>query len=774
MWTCSRQLPEPCWGSVLVATAPGCRTHSSQHLNHHYSKGGPMAKHSSGVLSASLIVLTSSLVATAAQHLSTFGYVAEFATGGTARDVVVQGRHAYVADGTSGLKIIDLSNPADPIVSGSLVGLGGTSRGIAVSGGYAYIVTGTGLKVVNIADPTKPTLAGSYTDGSNISVANHVKVLGEHAYVSDGYRGLLIFNVSDPARPVYRGRYYPSGGVSRPVGVSGSHVYLFGGPQFREGLIVIDVSDPSSPTVTGTCRLSNASLDGPCEVSGSYAYAISYDDTLMVFDVRDPSNPTILTKHALVGSGTAITVSDNHLFVVRGIDGVQVFDVSNPSEPVLKGNYDTPGRTHSVSVSGDYAVLADDERGLQVFDVKAELRGSLVGACNTPGFAHSMMSDVRYIADGEAGLLEVDASDPAAPTIVGTYDTPGEAVDCSYPPMAGPMGHVLIADAGRGLQILRTGGLGDPSLVGNYNTPGRANSLAAVRGRHAYIADGSGGLQIVDVSDPANPSLAGTLPTGGEARSVAVWSNVFVADVDGLRIVRVSTAGEPTLIGSHDTPGQAVDVIVSEDYAYVADGDCGVQIYDKSDSYNSFRVGGYDTPGLARTIKVVGNLVYVSYGYSWVDVLNVTSPSDVHFIGRYITQGGSNSLVLRSGKGYSAEGGYGLTVFDLNQMVQVRPHRFSSECVDQSAVFRIRVHQRGAAVHCAMPDVGFAVRAPALLLVDPLGRRTMALPSGAMARHGLGTTSASWRMDRTSSGIYFLSASDDSERLTGRLRVLGK
>lgn len=66
----------------------------------------------------------------------------------------------------------------------------------------------------------------------------------------------------------------------------------------------------------------------------------------------------------------------------------------------------------------------------------------------------------------------------------------------------------------------------------------------------------------------------------GSARGVAVSNNhAFVADDNsGLQIISISKPAPPKLTGSHNTLGEAIDVAVTGSYAYVVDRKSGLQI----------------------------------------------------------------------------------------------------------------------------------------------------------------------------------------------------
>ena len=70
--------------------------------------------------------------------------------------MTVAGSYAYLADGGSGLAIIDISDPANP---GTPVYRNTTddAQGVTVAGSYAYIADFTsGLAIIDISDPASP------------------------------------------------------------------------------------------------------------------------------------------------------------------------------------------------------------------------------------------------------------------------------------------------------------------------------------------------------------------------------------------------------------------------------------------------------------------------------------------------------------------------------------------------------------------------------------------------------------------------------------------
>jgi hypothetical protein len=231
--------------------------------------------------------------------------------------VQVVGNYAYVADDSSGLRIIDISNPTAPILKGTYDTPNGAS-GVQVVGNYAYVADGSsGLQIIDISNPTTPTLKGNCNTSGN---AYRVQVVGNYAYVADGSSGLQIIDISNPTTPTLKGNCNTSGNAYR-VQVVGNYAYV---SNSSLGLQIIDISNPAAPTLKGTYSSVNTFS---VQVVGNYAY---------------------VTNSSL---------------------GLQIIDISNPTTPILKGNYDTPGVAYDVQIVGNYAYVADGDGGLKIIDV---------------------------------------------------------------------------------------------------------------------------------------------------------------------------------------------------------------------------------------------------------------------------------------------------------------------------------------------------------------------------------------------------------------------
>ena len=102
------------------------------------------------------------------------------------------------------------AQPAPPPTLELVGQIGGAANGVAVQGAYAYVAGGaSGLRIVNVADPAHPVEVGSLP---TVAPANAIAVAGGAAYVAAGFAGLRIVDVADPAHPVEAGFFQTPAG----------------------------------------------------------------------------------------------------------------------------------------------------------------------------------------------------------------------------------------------------------------------------------------------------------------------------------------------------------------------------------------------------------------------------------------------------------------------------------------------------------------------------------------------------------------------------------
>lgn len=510
-------------------------------------------------------------------------------------DVYVSEEYVYVAAWDAGLRVVNVSDPTNPVEVG-FYDTPGYALAVHVVGGYAYVADGdAGLRVIDVSDPAAPSEAGFYDPEEGWGVHDVFSTRGYvYLLTSDG---LWVMDVLDPTSPQEIGFYDIRQGrgdawgygtsLYRDLFVEEDYAYVtwrFDYPyrcSFEESVRVVDVSEPAQPR-----EVSRLPGGGKVYVAGGYAYRAE-ESFLRVMDVSNPAMPQQVGFYYTLGYPSDVFVVGGYAYLAAGGgDGLRVISVSDPAVLQVVG-FSAVNRATDIFVAGGYVYVTGSvgcragTRGtLEIIDISDPSHPRGVGGYQQHPPTFSSISDLfvtgdyAYLATGERmawPLLEVlDVSDPAAPVRVGEYysDTYADSIFVSG-------GYAYLTD-GYGLRVFDTS---DPTAlveVGFYDTPGDAQDVF-VAGGYAYVADGNAGLRVIDVSNPAAPVEVGAALVNAH--------NVYIADefayVTGgssLRVVDVSDPAAPTEVGFYDTLRHAYDVHVAEGYVYVADGDGGLVI----------------------------------------------------------------------------------------------------------------------------------------------------------------------------------------------------
>ncbi len=236
----------------------------------------------------------------------------------------VVGRYAYVAAQSNGFAIYDVSNAASPVRIGGY-DTPGSARNVRVVGNYAYVGDSTsGLEIFDVSNPANPVLVSTYDTADS---ARDVTVVGRYAYISDSSNGMIILDVQNPASPRLIGSYNTSI-TTYDIVVLGKYAYLFGSPD----VTIIDISNPASPTLVSSVSsgVGNGGFNGT--VAGRYAYISDYNSGLVVVDVSDPTSPVQVSLQSDQSGVYDVDVVGRYAYVADNSD-MWILDINGIDAP---------------------------------------------------------------------------------------------------------------------------------------------------------------------------------------------------------------------------------------------------------------------------------------------------------------------------------------------------------------------------------------------------------------------------------------------------------
>ena len=345
--------------------------------------------------------------------------------GGIANDLAIQNQTGYLGLGPR-LVVLNIETPEAPQFVGESPVLPDLIQQVDPQGRYIYVADGSGgLRVIDVQDPRTPVEAGFFdTPGE----AWGVTVAGKYAYVADRMDGLRVVDISDPSNPNERG-YVDTPGEARAVAVDGNYAYVadsFG------GLRIIDVSDPSHPQEV-------SSYDTP-----GFAYDVaSHDGKVFVADaasgvrvinVADPQAPGEIASFDTPGYATQVQVAGKYIYVADEQGGLVVLEYA-PQPPSLSME-PVPAQPGSfLTVTGanfpPRTEIAIAVNGQELGSIKSTVGGRLVFLLATEGMASG-----RYAvtAPGYSGALATFTIDQRAPLRLSEYSWTTLTVPAQLPP----------------------------------------------------------------------------------------------------------------------------------------------------------------------------------------------------------------------------------------------------------------------------------------------------------------------------------------------------
>ena len=273
-----------------------------------------------------------------------------------------------------------------------------------------------------------------------------------------------------------------------------------------QGIQVVDLSDPSDPTVVGewdgVVQSHNImDADGYLYVIGSNDL-FSYDgeveswglDDLIILDLEDPSSPQKVGGWSSEYLHDVCIDGDILYGCAIYIDEMYAFDISDKANPTLLASWPGAPHAHScwVSEDGGTVFTGSETTGghIMSWDVSdlsnVEFLDEWMPEGGEDWSAHNVfvLGDRLYISYYVYGLQVIDISDPSNLELAAFYDTFDQETQSIYNgawgtyPFFGSE-NVIISDRRTGLYVVDVEGLGD-NQIGDINQDADINIMDVI------------------------------------------------------------------------------------------------------------------------------------------------------------------------------------------------------------------------------------------------------------------------------------------------------
>ncbi len=171
---------------------------------------------------------------------------------------------------------------------------------VAIDGDLAYVCTGDYVAILDVSDPTEPSLLGKFNQFGSyqgvipwpeqvLAFGDYIFVIAYwHDYIYCWTNKIMVLDVSDPSNPSLVQEF----NVQRliyDISLVDNFLYVTSSGDFR----IYNVEDANSPFLLGNFSASGF-FPSAIGIHGSYAFLGSYSKGYLVLDISIPTNPFIV------------------------------------------------------------------------------------------------------------------------------------------------------------------------------------------------------------------------------------------------------------------------------------------------------------------------------------------------------------------------------------------------------------------------------------------------------------------------------------------------
>jgi hypothetical protein len=535
----------------------------------------------------------------------------------TPADMAFAGSHAFVADGASGVRVLDVSGAAPAVVA--TFDTPGSAVGVAVVGTTLAVADSTAALFLDIGTPTSPTLVATLATLH----PRTARRIGSLVLLDD----TDLVDVSVPSAPVVVGGT-PYLGPFPSACVVGSTLF---GLNYLPAVEVLDLAVPSAPAAVTTVL-----LPGPyyvADIVGTHLFAVFKDSLDYWLDVIDVSTPAVPRVLARMPSGWpyGVTAGNAAQVFVAGNSWAQVYDVTDPLAPVagLAGSGGWPAAAHNLllaSIGSFQSLRVDDYSTNPASSVAPGIWGYFADVAWSSSIL--VAAETTATMGSYNRIATVDLALPGTPAFVG--NTPLGAEPLAVAAVGNRIGAVLEGN---------TVWFAAPAMAPFVNQLGKVSvsvtagtgPILARAGDHALAITDNDNVTLVDVSAATAPSVIATYHVGAFLRGIRgagtrlylLTSTDGASPVGRVDIVDIADLAHPTKLGEYSAAG-VLDVAASGDVLYVAKGAQGLSVVDIADPAAPQQVGSSSSV-LLQSIMLSGTRLYGTSG-SVIDVSDPHNP----------------------------------------------------------------------------------------------------------------------------------------------------
>jgi len=287
-----------------------------------------------------------------------------------------------------------------------------------------------------------------------------------YLYVANKEGGLKVYNISTITSPTLVATIPTTQFDTLDVmnlSQQGNYLYLalgntFTNPQ-KGGMAIIDVSTPSSPSVTDFYVVpSSSSGGGIAKAEGNYAYLGAMQSGLVILDITNKSNiqfvsqfipsinfPPVTSPNPSLYNARGMEVKNSIVYLCYDAGGIRIINCVNKNTPTETGHWCNPAMYsplnhpkayNNIVLDDSLAYVAVDYAGMEVLNLADTSAISMTGWWNpynspnnnwftSPSHTNEIVLEKNckrvFMSTGKSDMIAVDVSDPTQPDSCNMY-----------------------------------------------------------------------------------------------------------------------------------------------------------------------------------------------------------------------------------------------------------------------------------------------------------------------------------------------------------------
>ena len=266
---------------------------------------------------------------------------------------------------------------------------------VDVAGAFAYIAAGSnGLAVVDVSDRTKPKTRGTLGGLGN---AQAVRASGQNVFIADANGFIRIVNAQSPDSPTLTSSLAITG---NPTALSLHGATLAVAAQ-TGGVSLVNVGNPASPSLIARFTVPGSALGVDFDPQSGIAAVAMGTSGLQVADLSTPASPKL--RGLLAGGNVQrVILKLPAALLADSQRSITAVDMSKPDQPVLSSSLpgNLGGSPVDIAAFGNIAMTADVSFGrvIPIVNISSPLNPSSVGfwTLASPGFSSSIAVDLSF------------------------------------------------------------------------------------------------------------------------------------------------------------------------------------------------------------------------------------------------------------------------------------------------------------------------------------------------------------------------------------------